>query len=348
MDLPDGLVGSRVALRHRVGDRSGRPLYSDAVGELGTDGDALVVATRRGTVRVARAAVVAVRAVPPASPRRASWTAVARIESLCADAWPAPVDEPLGGWRLRGAGGFTARANSALAIGDPGMPVVAAVDVVRRFAAENGIGPRVQAPIGSPWSRAVQAAGWVLDVGHEAGAEVAVLVTDLTQRPEPSGTGAAGLRPDATAEPRLAHPQTPTRVSWGGVVELAERPGRGWWERATGGEPSAAQRAVLDPGDRLRTAFALLRDPAGGVLGALRAAVVQDHLHLSMMEVVPVARRRGVASELLATAAGWGHEHGARWGVLQVALHNTGARALYERLGWVEHHRYHYLVPPPT
>jgi predicted GNAT family acetyltransferase len=33
--------------------------------------------------------------------------------------------------------------------------------------------------------------------------------------------------------------------------------------------------------------------------------------------------------------------------VLQVALHNTAARALYHRLGATEHHRYRYLVPPP-
>jgi predicted GNAT family acetyltransferase len=31
---------------------------------------------------------------------------------------------------------------------------------------------------------------------------------------------------------------------------------------------------------------------------------------------------------------------------MQVALHNTAARALYDRLGFVEHHRYRYLVPP--
>jgi ribosomal protein S18 acetylase RimI-like enzyme len=32
--------------------------------------------------------------------------------------------------------------------------------------------------------------------------------------------------------------------------------------------------------------------------------------------------------------------------VLQVALHNTAARAFYDALGATEHHRYRYLVPP--
>jgi N-acetylglutamate synthase len=31
--------------------------------------------------------------------------------------------------------------------------------------------------------------------------------------------------------------------------------------------------------------------------------------------------------------------------VLQVAVHNTAALALYDRAGWTEHHRYRYLVP---
>jgi ribosomal protein S18 acetylase RimI-like enzyme len=53
-----------------------------------------------------------------------------------------------------------------------------------------------------------------------------------------------------------------------------------------------------------------------------------------------------VATALTAAAAAWGREHGARWAVLQVALHNTAARAFYDRLGTTEHHRYRYLVPP--
>jgi N-acetylglutamate synthase len=326
----DALFGQRVSLRHRIGERDGRPLYSDAVGELVQDGDALTVYARRGPVRVERAAVVAVRAVPPAPPRRASLTAVVRLEGLCADAWPAQVQELLGDWRLRAAGGYTARANSALAVGSPGVPVPAALDVVREFAARHGIGPRVHVPVGSPWDRAVADQGWVLDIGHEAGAEVAVLVGEL---------GALRLAPT----PRLARTETPTRG-----VEVPLRPADAWWRVGGGGTPSAAQRHVLDPGGTPVTAFALVRDPDGAAIGRLRATVVEDHLHLSQLDVVPAARRGGHATALLAAAAAWGEDQGARWGVLQVALQNTGARAMYERLGFVEHHRYRYLVPPPS
>jgi N-acetylglutamate synthase len=305
------LLGRRVALRHRV--HGG--LLTDAVGELGNDGDgALVVHTRRGPVPVAWDAVVAVRKIPPPTPRRASWAAVARLEHLCADAWPAPVDRPLGAWRLRAAGGFTGRANAALALGDPGLPVADALDAVRAFAAEHGIGPRVHAPIGSRWDRAVTAAGWVLESGHEAGAEVAVLVVDLD---------------------RL------TRAA--DDVQLADRPSAQWWALALGREPTPDERFVLDPREGVPTAFGTVPG-----IGAIRAAHVVDHLHLSRLTVRPDGRRAGVATRLTAAAARWGRERGARWGVLQVALHNTAARALYEGVGAVEHHRFRYLVPPPV
>jgi N-acetylglutamate synthase len=328
MDVPDALLGRRVALRHRLrGD-----LLTDAVGELAAAGDDVVVHTRRGPVRVARSAVVAVRAIPPPVPRRASWAAVSRLENLCADAWPARVDRPLGRWRLRAAGGFTGRANAALALGDPGLPVPAALDAVRAFAAEHGVPPRVHVPVGSRWDRAVAGAGWVLDAGHEAGAEVAVLAADVNTLADAhdrrdgggSGRGSRGRRPNGDH-----------------AVELSDRPSPAWWDLSFGREPSPDERGVLDPGPPLATAFGLV---AGA--GVVRAVVVDDHVHLSRLAVTPAARRRGVATRLTATAAAWARANDARWAVLQVALHNVAARAFYDGLGATEHHRYRYLVPP--
>ena len=342
MDRLDDLVGHRVALRHRL--PSG--LLTDAVGELTAHDGALTVHTRRGPVRVARPDVVAVRAIPPPVPRRASWAAVARLENVCADAWPARVDRALGAWRLRAAGGFTGRANAALAVGDPGLPVPSALEVVHSFAAEQGVPPRVHVPVGSPWDRAVAAAGWVLDAGHAAGAEVAVLVADverLTEPGEPPGPDGASedRRPvDGTRQER--RPGRPNDDHPGPPVAVTTRPDDAWWALALGRAPTDDERWVLDPtGNGLRTAFGLAPDA-----GVIRAAVVGDHLHLSRLAVVPDARRTGVGTRLTAAAAAWGREQGARWAVLQVALHQTAARAFYGALGATEHHRYRYLVPP--
>ena len=133
------------------------------------------------------------------------------------------------------------------------------------------------------------------------------------------------------------------------AVELAERPDDAWWRLALGREPDRRdERWVLDP----RRARCARRSAGHGVRagrrrGRVRAAVVDDHLHLSLLAVAPTARRAGVWHRADGRGrAAWGREHGARWAVLQVALHNTAARAFYDALGATEHHRYRYLVPP--
>ncbi|WP_342670865.1 N-acetyltransferase [Pseudonocardia acaciae] len=318
-----GLVGRRVALRHRLGTEDGRPLYTDAVGELADDGpEAVLVHTRRGQVRVARDAVVAVREIPPPVPRRPSWAAVARLENVCADAWPAPLERPLGQWRLRAAGGFTARANSALAVGDPGRPVADALAEVVGFADEHGVEPRAQVPRDSPWHRNLAAHGWVLDERHAAGAEVSVLVTELSELTglaEPSG----GLR-----------------------LAVEENPGEDWWRLAGDAPVTAAQRHVLTAPGLAHVGFGVASDAADAVIGAVRLAVLDEHLHVARLAVAPEHRRRGVAVALTGAAARWAAARSARWCVLQVADHNTAALGLYRRLGFRPHHRYVYLRPP--
>ncbi|TCK26525.1 GNAT family N-acetyltransferase [Pseudonocardia endophytica] len=320
------LIGKRVSLRHRIApESSAGPHLSDAVGELddggpGPDGaPTLRVRTRGGTVHVRVADVVAVRAVPPARPKRPSWAAVEHLERICADAWPAPVVRDLGAWRLRAAGGFTRRANSALAVGNPGVPVPDALAEVRRFADRHGIPPVVAAPEGSPWWRAVRDEGW--EVGADPGAQAVVLVAGLDS-----------LAADGPA-PGIAFDAEPSPDWWSVFDEE--------------GADLTARRAVLVPDrpDGPQLGFGTARRDDGALTGVVRAAVVGDHLYLSRLEVLPAARRSGVGSVLTAAAARWGAERGARYAVLQVVRSNRAARALYERLGCVEHHRYHYLVP---
>lgn len=354
----DELLGRRVALRRRIApDDAPGPRFTDAVGQLTTDGpDAVVLHTRSGPVRIERDAVVAVREVPPAPARRASRAAVARLERLRSAAWPAPVQRELGGWLLRAAGGYTKRANSALALGDPGIPVETALEQVRVFAGEHGAAPLVQAPVGSPWSNRVLDAGW--RVLAEAG-ECLVLVAPL----DVAGPSAAPAIVLADTPPRgwwsvfgepVPEPGSPADAvvvpGRSAVPDGVARPGeqsKGTAEHVSGVVRRGAQSKATE-GPTPPVGFGVIVSERDEAVAAVRAAVVEDHVYVSRLHVRPEYRRRGLAGDLMTAALAWGRAHGARHAVLDVTADNTAARALYAREGWTEHHRYHYLEPGPA
>ncbi|MCR6486439.1 GNAT family N-acetyltransferase [Amycolatopsis sp. OK19-0408] len=249
------------------------------------------------------------------------------LEIACSKAWPPLVEDPLGEWRLRWADGFTGRANSVLAVGDPGRPVPEALRTVCDFAHDRGIPPMAQVLRDSPNEHAIAAEGWVEAKRHHRGHEVVVLTTPLPpKRHFPYESDASGRR-DATF-----------------VMKVADEPTPGWWELTLGaGEDSPAARSVLT-GGKVGYGVATLD---GVTAGVVRGALVDGWLHVGRLEVSPDFRRRGLASALMGGLHAWGAEHGAGQAVLQVAEGNSGALALYAGLGYAPHHRYRYWVPAP-
>lgn len=238
---------------------------------------------------------------------------IVELERECADAWPALVEQPLGEWRLRAAGGFTGRANSALTLGDPGVPTRTALATVIDFARAHGIRPAAHVVKDTPVERELAGAGWVVDETHPGGAETAVLTGPL-----PTGDVPAG-------------------------VDVLPEPPAGWWPLAIDApEPTTAEHRVLAglPGVGFGTAVL-----AGQVVGIVRGAVVGDLLHIARLAVAPAHRRRGLATGLLAALGEWGARRGAARCALQVATHNAAALSLYAGLGARPHHRYRYWVP---
>ena len=71
------------------------------------------------------------------------------LERTAALHWQAPETEALGEWRLRAADGFTGRANSALPVGDPGLPLPEAVAAVEAWYRRRGLPPMIVLPQGA-------------------------------------------------------------------------------------------------------------------------------------------------------------------------------------------------------
>jgi len=311
-------VGRRVVVRHRLPDGSA----SDALGDLvAADEQRLVVATRRGEVVVERSAVLAAKAVPPAPARRERRPGAGAhlqistdaLELEAAEHWRPQEREDLGGWRLRAAGGFTGRANSALAVGDPDCDLDTALERVRAFYAARDLEAVVAAPTGA-LSEELERRGW------------AVRTPTLVMTAAVPRSGAPG--PD---------------------VRFDDEPDDPWLAAYQGRGPvGPAGRAVLLSADR--QVFASLR--AGDeVLAVARGSLSRGSGHegwlgLSAVETAPAHRRRGLAGRLTAALLAWGAQQGATAAFLQVAASNDAARVLYERSGFAVHHEYRYLVAP--
>jgi ribosomal protein S18 acetylase RimI-like enzyme len=243
----------------------------------------------------------------------ASADDVATLELLAARTWRGVEEERLGEWLLRAGGGFTGRANSALVVGRPPGALADAVRAVAAWYTDRGLRPRAQVPLpgGEPADAALAAAGWKRDE------DVLVLTAPLAGLPSPTVP-----------------------------VDLAATPDDDWLTayRYRGAALPPVAREVLLGADRPVFASVRLGPPPARLSAVARGAVAAEWLVVTAVTVEETARRRGLGTAVMAALAGWGAGQGARSCVLQVAGSNAPALALYARLGFTEHHRYHYRL----
>ncbi|NYV78217.1 GNAT family N-acetyltransferase, partial [Streptomyces sp. UH6] len=134
-------VGKRVSVRRLAEDGGTGAKFTDTVGVLTSWDDGVLLITRRNgeRVRIDESTLVAGKVVPPQPARRRGPAASFReLAGVTARAWPPVESEPLGGWVLRASSGFTRRANSVLAVGDPGLELDDALAVVAAWYGERG------------------------------------------------------------------------------------------------------------------------------------------------------------------------------------------------------------------
>lgn len=174
------VVGQRVVVRRLVPGEtgpSGGPAMTDLLGVcLRWDDDSCVVQPETGpAVTIPLRLVVSGKPVPP-RPSVRSRVQPLEIHRHVASLWPDVTVERVGDWVLRAAapvdGRHLRRANSALAMGDPGVPLPDALDRVLDFAARHERRPLAVVEHGSDLEAAVADHGW-------APAELAPVHTQL-------------------------------------------------------------------------------------------------------------------------------------------------------------------------
>ncbi|RSS55364.1 GNAT family N-acetyltransferase [Streptomyces sp. WAC01280] len=310
-------VGKRVSVRYVTDSAAPGGRYTDAVGVLTSWDSGVLLITRKSgeAVRIAESTLVAGKVVPPAPARRRGPSATfPELARATARAWQPVESEPLGEWTLRAADGFTRRANSALPLGDPGVPVAEALTRVREWYAARKLPAYVQTATGAEGTQELLCAeldrhGW----RREVSAQVQI--------------GALAPIGDQDAD-----------VS---AVRLSRTVDEAWLGRYQRfGEPSPAVRPVLTSGPSVW--FASVAG-TGGVPAAIGRCVVDGRWAGFMaVEVDPALRRRGLATTVMTALARQALDEGASAAWLQVEADNDGARALYDGMGFAVHHHYHH------
>ncbi|MFE2677278.1 GNAT family N-acetyltransferase [Streptomyces hygroscopicus] len=311
-------VGKRVSVRLLTGEREPASTFTDVVGVLTSwTGGTLSITRRTGeAVRIAESSLVAGKVVPAAPARRRGPAASApELDRVAARGWPPVISEPLGEWTLRASGGFTRRANSVLALGDPGTGLDEALRRVTDWYAARQLPAYIQVSTGAEGTQELLAAeletrGWTREVSAQIRIAALAPIGDL----------------DADAS----------------AVTLSRRLDDAWMARyQRSAEPSAEARTVLSGGPSVW--FAAIPAEGGGAPAAIGRCVVDGRwAGFAAVEVAPERQRQGLAKAVMTALARKALDEGASAAYLQVETDNGGAHALYEGMGFTVHHSYHH------
>ena len=324
-------IGNRVVVRYRLEEGS-QARATDFIGELvARNDDFLIVDTKKQRVKLIRADVIAAKDVPPPASRPGpahERVGADDLEVLMAKGWVAPDRAGLGDWVLRSAGGFTGRANSALVVGDPSLPVDKAIDYVERWYAERDAAPLFQLPGAPGFDVAdVPAGAALLERGYVAGGGRAdwttvLVMTGLASAVPPLTTESAPVTADAKLSPEWLMTYGRSRSVVPGVTE-----------------------SVLTGSDG--QLFLSVRDETSRQLvGIARLAIHPGWAGVFGLWVDPAHRRRGIASTIVSAAAMVARENAMPAIYLQVSSANTDGVAFWQSLGFGVHHDYTYLARP--
>ncbi len=324
-------VGSRVVVRYRLAEGA-EAGATDFLGELvARNEDFLVVDTKTERVKLIRADVLAAKDVPPRAsrPGRAHERISADdLEKLMAKGWQALDRGGLGDWVLRASEGFTGRANSALVVGDPSLPLDKAIDFVEKWYSDRGRptvfqlhGERGFVVEELPVAAALLDRGYAVGGGRDDWQRV-LIMTGLSAAVPPLTEASVPVIADAELKMDWLHAYAEQRSIVPGATE-----------------------AVLTGSDG--QLFLSVNDPdSNRIIAVARMAIHPGWAGVFGLWVHPDHRRKGLATTLVSAVAMVARENNMPAIYLQVSADNTDGVAFWEGLGFGVHHEYTYLTRP--
>lgn len=324
-------VGGRVVVRRRLEEGAGAGA-TDVLGRLVSRGDdVLVVDTASERVTVLRADIVAAKEVPPRASRRGpahERVSVADLQRVMAAGWVAVEQHGLGEWLLRASSGFTGRASSVLPVGDPSLPLDAAIDYCERWYTERGARPLFQLPGEHGFDvEQTEVGAALLERGYAVGAgrpewQRVLVMTGLAARVPPLTTESVAVTAEATLSPEWL-------MAYGQQREVV---------------PGATEAVLTGSAGQL---FLSVRDEATRrLVGIARMAIHPGWAGVFGLWVHPDHRRSGIATAMTSAMALVAGQNAMPAIYAQVTADNSGARAMYESFGFGAHHDYTYLSRP--
>lgn len=322
-------VGDRVVVRREIPDTPGH--LTDVIGHV-VSVDPLVVRPQEVGGLPSQAEAIEIPAaqlkiIKKLSPRRVRNSDIRAVELATAKAFPG-IEHTWsrdGQWLMRAGDGVTERSNSAAPLGPSagfgGVPV----EEIEAFYARHALPVRLLIPerIGAPAEKLTTRPGW------ELGPEIVVMTRDL----------AAPAPGDAAELPELSELE----------FRIDDQPDDDWLALYHFRGQALPVRALELLRSRIEgtMGFGRLVTAAGETVAITRGTLTASGdgttwLGYSAVEVTERWRRRGLGTRLGVEMLRWGRDHGAEKAYLQVIATNEAGRMLYEKIGFVEHHRHRY------
>lgn len=333
--------GDRVVVRRRHGNH-----LTDVIGHVVTL-DPLVVRPQKVGGMPSDAEAIRIDEpliVRRLSPRRIRNSDIRAVETATARAFPGQEHQLIDAWLARSGSSITERSNSATPIGHSAGLQPVPIDRIAEFYRSRGMPVQLLIPerIGKPALHLVERNPEAWELGPEI-ITMTRSLSDLQDAPDlpchPAPAPAFYFRVDEEPDDdwlSMYHfrgqPLPPEALA-----ELAEEIdgelGFGRLLAETGEHPDRTG----DIGHANRT-VAITR---GTITSSDDGRV---WLGYSAVEVAPQHRRQGLGTQLGWQMLRWGASRGATDAYLQVLASNDAGIGLYDKLGFVEHHRHRYAT----